>query len=331
MTAYPPPKPRAPIRAAPNGVTSIHIGVRPRLHPARANSSMTLNQPDETLASPIGSPLGPSRAQNLPKGSSSRVYQDKDKANLVQKAQAEYEAWLAKKEEREAGVGQPHEYGTRDWAAKGRVPARPSALMNGESSSMAQMLPMPQIQQPPPIMVRAVSHDQMPIPQEPVLVTPVHTPQPSQPQQMFRYQHMLHPAYDPQTLQPGHLSTHPSSENLRQSYASTEGAGQHESYPEGYPMQPPYPYQPQYPYDPTYGHGYDPSMYHQQYWAPPTWYAPQWDWHNQPVYNGYTGQEIVPGQRERYDSCRDYIACKTFTDATQQSSIPRSPLRWKSG
>lgn len=265
---------------------------------------MTLNQPDGSLESPIGSPLGPSQSQNLPQDSNSRPYQNKDKSDLVLKAQAEYEAWLAKKEEREAGVGQPHDYGTRDWAAKGRVPARPSALMNnGESSTVVQVLPpqvqqrRPHIQQAPPIMVRAVSHNQMPLQPEPVLVTPVHTPQ--QPQ-MIGQQPMLHPAYEPQSLHPGHLSTHPSSENLRNSYASAEGAEANlESYPGGDQMQPPYPHHPQYPYDPNYGYGYDPSMYHQQYWAPPSWYAPQWDWHNQPVYNGYTGQEIIPGQRER--------------------------------
>lgn len=258
---------------------------------------MTLNQPDGTLDSPLGSPLGPSQAPNLPQGSSPRVYKDQDKASLVQKAQAEYEAWLSKKEEREGGVGQPHDYGTREWAAKGRVPARPSALMNGESSATAQMPQMPQIQQPPPIMARAVSNTQMPVPHEPILVTPVHTPQPPP---LLGHQPMLHDAYNPQALHPGHLSAHPSSENLRNSYAATEATGgQYEAYPEGYPMQPPYQYQHPYHYDPNFGHGYDPSVYQQQYWAPPSWYAPQWDWHNQPVYNGYTGQEIMPGQRDR--------------------------------
>lgn len=245
---------------------------------------MSVNQPDESLQAPLGSPLGQSQASNLPGPSGSNG--TRDQANLAERARAEYEAWLSKKEEREAGVGQPHDYGTRDWAAKGRVPAKPSALMRpaGESSSMAHMQPA---MQPPPILVRAVSNDRLA--EEPVLITP---------QNGSPHPHMVvpDPAFlgEPHQGRPGGLSAQPSFENLHAGYANPHGM---QMPPEGYNGQEiPYPQQYQYPYDPSYGYGFDPAMY-QQYWSAPSWYAPQYDWHN--AYGPGGGEAMANPQMER--------------------------------
>ncbi len=124
--------PRMPIRAAPSGVTSIHVGLRPRLHPARASDSFHRNQPDSTLPAPLFSPLEPSQGVNLPKdeeettrASSNQLYH----SSLAEKAKAEYESWLKKKNEREGGFAQEDDgYGTRDWAPRTRIIARPGTV-----------------------------------------------------------------------------------------------------------------------------------------------------------------------------------------------------------
>jgi len=302
MVAFPPERPRAPIRAGSNGVTSVHIGVRPRLHPSRADSSMTLNQPDATLPLPIGSPLSISQAQNLPSNSSTKPglrFTDEK----LQKAQAEYEEWLSKKEERESGVGHPHDYSTRDWASKGRIPARPAALnaMQGESSTMAQQQHQPPIRPaqvprqpairapapaptpapasvpahaptPIPILVHADPDAQRP-PRESVLVTPVETtPVPQMP--------MHDPAYlgEPQLRRPGTLSSQPSMENMNAGYMYGQDpqASPYASPPGMDPMAA-WQYQYPYPYDPSFSYGMDPAMY-QQYWNPSnSWYGPQYN------------------------------------------------------
>ncbi|WVR08709.1 hypothetical protein IAU60_005767 [Kwoniella sp. DSM 27419] len=119
--AYPPATPRSAIRAAPWGVTSVHVGVRPRLHPSRASDSMVRNQPDENIPSPLFSPSVSDSA--LPSETVTRVKRN----GLLDKAQKEYEAWLARKAEREGG---PEEEGggTRDWKPKYREVARPGAV-----------------------------------------------------------------------------------------------------------------------------------------------------------------------------------------------------------
>ncbi|WWC65316.1 uncharacterized protein I303_107934 [Kwoniella dejecticola CBS 10117] len=120
--AYPPATPRVPIRAAPTGVTSIHIGVRPRLHPTRASDSMIRNQPDPSVPLPLFSPA--SASADLPTAHSTPTVKYDHK--LAEKARKEYEDWKARKAEREGGIGDDGEnHGTRDWVPKTREVARP--------------------------------------------------------------------------------------------------------------------------------------------------------------------------------------------------------------
>lgn len=294
MTAFPPERPRAPIRAGSNGVTSVHIGVRPRLHPSRADTSMTLNQPDGSLAPPLGSPLSESQAHNLAAGSTnlkSANYTDEK----LQKAQAEYEEWLSRKEERELGVGHPHDYSTRDWASKGRVPARPAALGSvGEGSTMPQPIPAqvprqvpqmakvpvsnpPPIQAPAPIpiLVHADPDVQRPV-RDSVLVTPVNMPTSDQMVQAVSHD----PAYlgGPSLHRPGTLSSQPSMENVHAQYMYGQEQQQISPYglPPGVDPMAAWQYQYPYPYDPSYGYAMDPAMY--QYWNPGnSWYGAQYN------------------------------------------------------
>ncbi|WWC72688.1 uncharacterized protein I206_106652 [Kwoniella pini CBS 10737] len=123
--AYPPATPRVPIRAAPTGVTSIHIGIRPRLHPTRASDSMIRNQPDPLMSLPLFSPA--SASANLG-GSQSSPAQSQIKYDhkLAEKARREYEDWKARKAEREGGMGEGAEdHGTREWVPQTREVARP--------------------------------------------------------------------------------------------------------------------------------------------------------------------------------------------------------------
>ncbi|WVQ77065.1 hypothetical protein IAR50_006744 [Cryptococcus sp. DSM 104548] len=126
--ALPPPTPRTPIRAVVNGVTSIHVGVRPRLHPSRESESMMQNQPDFYSPAPFFSPV--TAKSDLP-ASSSDV--SRHGAELLQKAQKEYEEWKARKEEREGGM----ETGSRDWKPKTREIATPSALSSYNTSMVS--------------------------------------------------------------------------------------------------------------------------------------------------------------------------------------------------
>lgn len=273
---------------------------------------MSVNQPDDSLQVPQGSPLGASQAPNLPEDSRSSGLDDR--ASRLNRAQAEYEAWLSKKEEREAGVGQPHDYGTRDWAAKGRVPARPSALtrMESESSSMAQMqpvLPYPSMQyppapgqsvhypsvqpsstqhhsvrhpsmHPPPIMVRAVSTDRLAETEDPVLITPSNGS--PNPQMVYADPAFLHGLDASQRR--GGLSTQTSFDNLHAAYdpqtynddfrmSSTGHPGQQYPHPEGYPGQEyPFPQQP-YPYSYNPTYGYG---YDPAIFQQQFWSQPSW-------------------------------------------------------
>jgi len=292
MSAFPPERPRAPIRAGSNGVTSVHIGVRPRLHPARADTSMTHNQPDETLPFPLGSPLSDSQAQNLASGSGKSRFTDEK----LQKAQAEYEEWLAKKEERESGVGHPHDYSTKDWVSKGRVPARPAALDTmGGSSTTAMQIPariprqVPQGMKAPvsipqpipapapiPILVHADPDIQRPV-RESVLVTPVSmvpSGQAAMPEGSYD------PAYlgEPQHYRNGNLSSQPSMDTMHAQYMHGQDPSQMSPYalPPGMDPMTAWQYQYPYPYDPSYGYNMDPAMY--QYWnASNTWYGAPYD------------------------------------------------------
>jgi len=292
MIAFPPERPRAPIRAGSNGVTSVHIGVRPRLHPSRADMSMIHDQPDETLPFPLGSPLSDSQAQNLATGSGKTKFTDE----RLQKAQAEYEEWLAKKEERESGVGHPHDYSTKDWVAKGRIPARPATLDTmGGSSTMAMSLPtrIPrQVSQaikapvsipqpihapaPNPTLVHADPDAQQPV-RESVLVTPSRMVPPGE----GAIAEGLHdPAYlgQPQHHRPGNLSSQPSMENVHAQYMHGHDSSQMGPYalPPGMDPMTAWQYQYPYPYNPSYSYHMDPAMY--QYWNPSnTWYGASYD------------------------------------------------------
>jgi hypothetical protein len=127
-----------PIRAVASGVTSVHIGVRPRIHPSRAESSLAVNQPDTTLPEPLFSPLpsagaSPSGASTPRSGGEGRYSAEK-----YAQAQKEYEDWLSRKAERESGIGQPHDgsagstgsrvdgfgQGSSSWQPREREPAR---------------------------------------------------------------------------------------------------------------------------------------------------------------------------------------------------------------
>ncbi|KAK4688750.1 hypothetical protein P7C73_g1353, partial [Tremellales sp. Uapishka_1] len=156
QSAYPPSMPRIPIRAAPSGVTSIHVGVRPRLHPSHASVSMERNQPDATMPLPLFSPLGASQSTNLPdsapsapekddtfRGSFNQLYT----SELAEKAKEEFENWKKKKEEREGGIGENNSEGVGLWNPKDRMVARPGniegiAHSDGYESRAAPVPPM---------------------------------------------------------------------------------------------------------------------------------------------------------------------------------------------
>ncbi|ORY31314.1 hypothetical protein BCR39DRAFT_527486 [Naematelia encephala] len=126
--AYPPAAPRRPIRAAANGVTSVHVGVRPRLHPALSDASLRRNQPDEHLSTPVSPPLETSQAAILPgnvNASDNQFYVSEH----AEQAKLEYEAWLRKKPEREGGIRPDDEdHGSRQWTPKSRAVARPGQI-----------------------------------------------------------------------------------------------------------------------------------------------------------------------------------------------------------
>ncbi|WVN89062.1 uncharacterized protein L203_104278 [Cryptococcus depauperatus CBS 7841] len=133
--AYPPTMPRTPIRAVNTGVTSVHVGVRPRLHPSRASESMLRNQPDLSMPAPLFSPA--TAYVELPADENQSNYNgNKYESDLLQKAQKEYEQWLAKKAEREGGM----EGAMQDWKPQGREIARPSGL--SPSSATMQHMPL---------------------------------------------------------------------------------------------------------------------------------------------------------------------------------------------
>ena len=130
--AYPPLVPRIPIRAAPSGVTSVHVGVRPRIHPSRASYSLQRNQPDAELPLPLFSPLHDLEAVGLMDASRKTALSSQNQLcqpTLAEKAKQEYDTWLSKKTEREDGIAEEQEgYGTRDWAPRTRIVARPGAV-----------------------------------------------------------------------------------------------------------------------------------------------------------------------------------------------------------
>lgn len=129
-TAYPPAMPRLAIRAAPTGVTSIHVGVRPRIHPSRTEESLSQNQPDAHLPeplfsphpsqAPLASPSDAGSADGTVRGSYSTMY----KSELAEKAKKEYEDWLAKKADREGGRDADGGYGVQEWVPRNRKQAR---------------------------------------------------------------------------------------------------------------------------------------------------------------------------------------------------------------
>lgn len=191
-----------PIRAAPSGVTSIHIGIRPRLHPSRADSSLELNQPDPTCSEPLFTPLAPSRAVNLPSPSLSPSvqgsHQQRLSNTLADKAREQYEEWKAKKAEREGEVAKEDSYGTRDWVPRQREPARP-VLPSSSSVSVPVWYQAPQFH---------TENDRLNPAETPINVVPtpvgvsgmyadIPSGQPRYPQQMYDGQF-----FDPQAYYP---------------------------------------------------------------------------------------------------------------------------------
>ncbi|KIR38648.1 hypothetical protein I307_02732 [Cryptococcus deuterogattii 99/473] len=134
--AFPPSMPRTPIRAVAAGVTSVHVGVRPRLHPSRASESMLRNQPDVNVPNPLFS----SATANLELSGEEThpSYTAKHTPNLLKKAQKEYEDWLARKAERE---GDMESGGMRNWEPKERAIARPSGLSPQSANSLHSTSP----------------------------------------------------------------------------------------------------------------------------------------------------------------------------------------------
>ncbi|OCF35882.1 hypothetical protein I316_02375 [Kwoniella heveanensis BCC8398] len=140
---YPPSMPRVPVRAATTGVTTVHIGVRPRLHPSRASDSMLRNQPDPHVPNPLFSPAMAN--SELPEDAARPSYNTQHGAELLEKAKKEYEAWLAKKKEREGGIDNEIG-GTRDWTPQGRREiARPGAVEGLAHSDEYERSPHPRI------------------------------------------------------------------------------------------------------------------------------------------------------------------------------------------
>ncbi|OWZ28991.1 hypothetical protein C356_06242 [Cryptococcus neoformans c45] len=129
--AFPPSMPRTPIRAVTAGVTSVHIGVRPRLHPSRASESMMRNQPDVRVPNPLFSPV---TANPELSGEASRPsYTTQHTPDLLRKAQKEYDDWLARKAERE---GDMESGGMRNWEPKERAVARPFGISRQSANSL---------------------------------------------------------------------------------------------------------------------------------------------------------------------------------------------------
>ncbi|WVQ86126.1 hypothetical protein IAT38_008294 [Cryptococcus sp. DSM 104549] len=96
--AYPPATPRVPIRAAPTG-------------------------PDHNVPIPL---FTPSQAySDLPGEAVQGSYNTRYDPKIMDKAKKEYEDWLARKADREGGMGGDDAGGTRDWHPKERAVARP--------------------------------------------------------------------------------------------------------------------------------------------------------------------------------------------------------------
>ncbi|WVF67755.1 hypothetical protein IAT40_002514 [Kwoniella sp. CBS 6097] len=140
--AYPPTMPRVPVRAATTGVTTVHVGVRPRLHPSRASDSMLRNQPDPHVPNPLFSPA--TANSELPDDAARQSYSTQHGAELLEKAKKEYDAWLAKKKEREGGIDEDMG-GTRDWVPRGREVARPGAVEGLAHSDEYERSPHPRM------------------------------------------------------------------------------------------------------------------------------------------------------------------------------------------
>lgn len=119
------------IRAAPTGVTSIHIGVRPRIHPSRTDESLSRNQPDLNLPEPLFSPsnttnpLTPEDPNDTDGTTVRGSYNQMYKSELAEKAKKEYEDWLARKDEREGRRDDGEGYqGAQEWVPRERTQAR---------------------------------------------------------------------------------------------------------------------------------------------------------------------------------------------------------------
>ena len=102
--------------------------------PVPRRPRLSMNQPDTSLPEPLFSPL-PSAGGVSPSGSTSRSGgEGRYSADKYAQAQKEYEDWLSRKAEREAGIGQPHDssggkgdgfgQGSSSWQPRDREPAR---------------------------------------------------------------------------------------------------------------------------------------------------------------------------------------------------------------
>ena len=125
-------------------MTSIHIGVRPRLHPDRASDSLQRNQPDPHLPAPLFSPVATPSALDANNGNATDQTgrAPVSTADLATKAKAEYEAWISRKAQREGGMGNEDETpGTRDWVPRDRIQARPSTMPTSSGSNSLPVTP----------------------------------------------------------------------------------------------------------------------------------------------------------------------------------------------
>lgn len=120
-------------------MTSVHVGLRPRLHPSLSETSIYRNQPDTSLRPPLFSPMP--QAQRTPA-----------EEELLHKAKEQYETWLSKKAEREGGIEDA--FGTRDWVPRDRVIARPTLV----STATASAVPSVRIERSTPRLVHTTPH-----------------------------------------------------------------------------------------------------------------------------------------------------------------------------
>ncbi|KAK8850646.1 hypothetical protein IAR55_004565 [Kwoniella newhampshirensis] len=108
---------------------------------------MTRNQPESNIPAPIFSPTQ-SNAEST-EGTVRGSYNSRYDPALAEKAKKEYEDWVARKAEREGGVGGEDSGGTRNWVPKDRDVARPGAVEGIAHSDAYEGKPMAQLEAHP--------------------------------------------------------------------------------------------------------------------------------------------------------------------------------------